>query len=336
MLDDSPVSLEETTQQHIEQSMTAVEQKKAEGTLYKPSESFWEISKPTFIENWPVDLFNLSIPTAILMLDDREARTLGSYITELGEAFDNVPEEHETIKKFLVDKLDIFVKRYPHGAFVRLGSRSPKDALYWGCRPTDSPDGRVRSGEEAFWRLTACSERIYDDLQMQLAMHYDPRIVVRQWIDLPEWTEFRCFQRDGQLIGISQYYHRGVYSELETDAAALKWAIQQFHEKLFKPVTALTHLRDVIFDVFVKKAGGGEPSGVCHCGATMDGHSVYDNHAPVDNPLPVRWEVKLLEINPFFNMTDPCLFDWNRPEDFAGQLRYRKELGPRATSTCDV
>jgi hypothetical protein len=28
-------------------------------------------------------------------------------------------------------------------------------------------------------------------------------------------------------------------------------------------------------------------SGVCHCGSAMEGHSNYDNHTPLDNPMPV-------------------------------------------------
>ena len=30
-------------------------------------------------------------------------------------------------------------------------------------------------------------------------------------------------------------------------------------------------------------------SGVCYCGAEMEGHSLYDNHAPKDNPAPFSW-----------------------------------------------
>lgn len=33
-------------------------------------------------------------------------------------------------------------------------------------------------------------------------------------------------------------------------------------------------------------------SGVCHCGAAMEGHSLYDNHAPLDNPYPTLLNLK--------------------------------------------
>ena len=34
-------------------------------------------------------------------------------------------------------------------------------------------------------------------------------------------------------------------------------------------------------------------------------------------------EVELIEINPFFEMTDPCLFDWRGGGDFDRTFRYK-------------
>jgi len=290
-----------------------IEQQKADGTLYKPTQAYWDLARPTFIENWPSDLHSISIPSTIIRLDEREANTLGSYIIELGEGFENTPEEHEAVRDDLIRIIDQAVKYYPHGAFVRLGSRSPKDAMYWGVGPGED-SFCVRTGKDAWRLLTACSERVYDDLRMQLAMHYDPRIVVREWIDLPEWSEFRCFQRNGQLIGISQYYYRRPYLEILQDTDGIKWAIEQFHKLQFLPA----YTSDIVFDIFVKRRQVG-----IRC--------FGPNAGPMFN-----YEVKLLEINPFFNLTDPCLFDWTKPEEFDGRMRFTRELGTRAQGTGEV
>jgi hypothetical protein len=294
-------------QSQIAAVTSVIEEEKAAGTLYKPTQAYWDLARPTFIENWPSDLHAISIPSTIIRLDEREANTLGSYIIELGEGFENTPEEHEKVRDDLIRSIDQAVKYYPYGAFVRLGSRSPKDAMYWGVGPGED-SFCVHTGKDAWRLLTACSERVYDDLRMQLAMHYDPRIVVRAWIDLPEWSEYRCFQRNGELIGISQYYYRGVYPEIIENAESIKWAIEQFHSNLFRPAN---ELNDVVFDVFVKMRGD-----------QVGAHT--------------RWEVKLLEINPFFNLTDPCLFDWNKPEEFDGRMRFTRELGTRAQGTGEI
>ena len=298
--------------------------KKPEAERYRPKNSHWDVAWPTYIENWPNDLHSLSIPSTRVKLSMDDARMLGSYILELGEGFERVPENHETLKGFLINELDRICQLYPKGVFVRLGSRSPKDALYWGWgdEKKQPPNGNLTTGKQCFDLLTACSERIYDDLHTQLAMDYAPSIWIREGLDLPEWSEFRCFMRDRHLIGISQYYHRGVFPEVIEDAGGLKWAIEQFFEKQFRDAS---HLDSVVFDVFVRRLR----------------FSTIKNgvHVEESNPFPgeiANYQVKLLEINPFYYLCDPCLFDWNKPEEFKGQIRFRTELGGHLIGVTDV
>jgi hypothetical protein len=235
-----------------------------------------------------------------------EARVFGSWIYELGEGFDEITTDaafEATFKATLIRMLDLaFEGSFPDGAFVRLGSRSPKDSLYWGMDPEDSESGIVRNADQAIRRLISCSERVYDDLQMHLAMDTPPCIYLRKWIDIPEALEFRCFMKDRKLIGISQYYHHGVYPEVTDNLSKFKQIIEAFFAEKFLPAI---HLDSVVFDVF------------------MTGNNVRD------------YQTHLLEINPFYELCDPCLFDWSKPEDFQGQLRYRSELGSRGFGTKD-
>lgn len=270
--------------------------KKPAEERYRPKQSYWDVAVPTFMENWPSELHSLSIPSAGRRLMMSEMRTLGSYIIELGEGFEKVPENREEIRDRLIASLDTRLKEFPQGVFVRLGSRSPKDAFYYPMNKTQPPNGQIVTAQQVFDCLTGGSERIYEDLQQQIAMGYPSSIWLRQGLELPEWSEFRCFMKDRKLIGISQYYYRTPYKEIAEDAGGIKWAIECFFNSLFQ---SRCHLDSVVFDVFVKRRG----SQSC------------------------LYEVKLLEINPFFQLTDPCLFDWNKPDDFKGQLRYREELG---------
>lgn len=312
------------------QENAGVEEAMTNETQNRPTNEYWDTARPTFMENWPGDLHSLSIPSYSRKLTRDEALVLGHDIVEWGEGFDvsNLSASQvQAIRTDLIQWMDAKVKTL-NGAFVRLGSRSPKDALYWGCKQGDDPSGKVMDGEKAYWRLTACSERVSDDLHMQIVMNYEPHIFLRQWVDLPEWTEFRCFQRDQQLIGISQYYYRGVYPEIANDASGLKWAIEQFHANCFSVVTRdYPHLKDVVFDVFIKRQMRD---------ATNPSVSRSSDWRPDAEGKRFRYEVKLLEINPLFNLTDPCLFDWNKPEEFTGTLKYRTQLGPSLTSTAIV
>ena len=236
------------------------------------SHFFENILKPTFIENWPNSLKKLSIPGVSIPLSMKQAKALGSNIAEFGEDFG----EKQDIS-WLETELDDIIKTFPNGAFVRLGSRSPKDS-YIGYKK----GFKVTSGKEAVEILTDCSERIYDDLQMAIAHNYNPHIWIREWIDIPEWTEFRCFMKQRKLIGISQYQYFDIYPEIKDEKENIEWAIKIFFSSFF---VQACHLDDVVFDVFIKKI-------------------------PTSEELTNVWEVKLLEINPFCVLTDPCMFEW--------------------------
>lgn len=242
-----------------------------------------EMVKNTYIENWPQEMVRLSIPHVDILLPLRMAKGLGSNILELGQAFLNTP--CKVTRLCLLDALDRAVAQFPEGAFVRLGSRSPKDAF---CDKV-----RVTNGVEAFRRLTACSERIYEDLSMALAGNYEPHIFVRQWIDIPEWAEFRCFMVKHKLRGISQYNYLNqvVYPEVVDQVESIEWAIK----KWFPSFVKTAHDNSLVFDVFIKHRKCGNQN---------------------------SWEVKLLEINPMLNVTDPCLFDWNNPKEFDGRFKF--------------
>jgi hypothetical protein len=56
----------------------------------------------------------------------------------------------------------------------------------------------------------------------------------------------------------------------------------------------ISHVDDVVFDVFLDVKYGGLDSSI---------------------------DVRLMELNPFIPKTDPCLFDWSVEGDFDGSLR---------------
>jgi hypothetical protein len=105
---------------------------------------------------------------------------------------------------------------------------------------------------------------------------------------------------NGKLAGISQYFYNTTFTELQEEGVieTLRWAIEKFFDDFRNKI----HLYNVVFDVFIKNK-------------TIDNESV--------------WEVKLLEINPFCERTDPCLFSWKRDSnhkyyDLCGSFRYNK------------
>lgn len=248
---------------------------------------YFRTVSPIYIENWPRDLCALSIPQVDIPLTLDEAGAVGSNIIEYGEAFGPVkPIEH------IEARVNEAVATFPNGAFTRLGSRSPKDS--WLAAREGSMKTVV--GQNPLRFMLDCSERIYEDLTLAIQNEYPPHIFVRQWIDLNPWQEFRCFMRGRKLVGISQYYYRDVMPEIVENANSIEAAIKTWFEGCFR---FTSHLDDVVFDIVINQRV---------LGVAREWHD---------------WDIRLLEINPFFELTDPCMFDWrDGGSDFDGSFRF--------------
>lgn len=262
--------------------------------------SYFETVAPTYIEQWPQELRRLSVKQVGLELTEDQVRRLGKSQIEL---FATWGDERELIQEGRPDLHDIrqwltyAIYLMPSlgvqpGAFVRLGSRSAKDSFSF------ENGGRCEDGDDALKMLLDTSERINDDLHLALSHNYRPWLWVRQWHDIAPWQELRCFMHNRELVGISQYQYSdhscepdGYYNLLAMNASFFKATVEDF----FPRFRDACHLDTCVFDVFVR------PS----------------------------YEVTLLEVNPFFALTDPCLFadagQW--PGDFDGSFRYMGKDG---------
>jgi len=241
-------------------------------------------------------MHSLSVASIDVPLNAGDARRLGSNIAELGGAFYKDGKSRSWVPSDISDirtRVAEAVASMPNGAFVRLGSRSPKDS--WEAHRRGSLKTTAKDDPLEF--ILDCSERIYEDLSLAIQHEYAPHIWVRQWVDIPRWAEFRCFMKDRRLVGISQYnYLEGEeFPEIIQNHGTIRWVIE---EQFFPSFRDASHLDSVVFDVFLKT------------------WTARDNTRV--------WESKLLEVNPFFVLTDPCLFGWNEP--FGGEFRFNSKL----------
>ena len=234
------------------------------------SDNFWQSSLPTYIENWPKGLQELSIPSIRIKLSVNEARALGSNIAELGESFS---EKRQSIEN-IIDRIscELFIKdiNYKKFYFVRMGSRSPKDSYY-----IYENGNKASNTIDVIKILTSASERIYEDLHLAIKNNYEPSIYLREWCEeikaVPS-NEFRCFMVNKKLVGISQYNYYETYKDIKSNKGCIIRLIKRF----FKTFVNIIHLNSCVFDVFV---------------------NVYFK------------KVILIEINPLHPLTNPCLFD---------------------------
>ena len=300
--------------------------------------SYWELSKPTFIENWQRSLYGLSIAQLDVPLTVEDARRLGSNIIEFGETFLLTEDEQKLRREWIISeqkRIGTLMRssptekvvpeaKNPEPEFARLKPANISDIrqrvsdavdqfpggvfVRLGSRsPKDSYLGYkegfcVKHGTDPLRFMLDSSERMYEDLTLAIQNNYTPHIFVRQWQNIKPWQEFRCFMRRRLLVGISQYNYldKESFPEITRDPGYVEWVIRQW----FPQFQNASHLDDVVFDVTIKRW------------TTRDNTTIS--------------EVKLLEINPLGPMTDPCLFGWN--EEFDGSFRFNKEEDKEVTN----
>ena len=249
---------------------------KAEGKVSAVDLEYFNYAKSTYIDFWNPALLEKSIPTKMIKMTLEEA-TLLTDIQDGKVKFgkDNIPDG----LRRLWNEIDMLLKEFPNGAFIRLGSRSPKDSY--------TAEKLNYCWKDTFNVLESLLEstRIFEDLCRAERLKYEPTLIMREWMSFEKWQEFRCFIKDGELVGISQYYyHNEVFEEIKSNEKDIIKSIKDKVEetKPFLPTPS------VVFDVIYNK----------------------------ENTI-------FLEINPFGKYTDPCLFTWQ--DDFSElQFKYHK------------
>eukprot|EP00455_Lapot_gusevi_P046612 TRINITY_DN615_c0_g2_i1.p1 TRINITY_DN615_c0_g2~~TRINITY_DN615_c0_g2_i1.p1 ORF type:complete len:356 (-),score=134.55 TRINITY_DN615_c0_g2_i1:205-1272(-) len=223
--------------------------------------------------------------------------------------------------------------------FVKTSSRSPKDAPAAGDKlktlynalmqnkrnqeekaPTENDKIRalLRAGTESLrvetpteaLNLMIHSERIMQDMRLALQHpgRFQENFVIRQWANIDFELEFRTFVSNGQMTAMSQYYHLMYIDTIAQHHQAISQLILDFfHTRVAPRLSALYPKYIVDFAL-----SGFDPA---HPEAT----TVY-----------------VIELNPFLNTTDSCLFSWERERDLLEngpfEFRYRDAvvLGGRA------
>lgn len=109
---------------------------------------------------------------------------------------------------------------------------------------------------------------------------FHENFVVREWVDIDQDMEFRGFCHNGQLTALSQYHHLVYFPRLQTMKEHIERTIRHFFDTQVAPLITQQKLPNCIVDFALS---GPEYSRV--------------------------W---VIELNPFLETTDGCLFSWNK------------------------
>ncbi len=270
-------------------------------------------------EAWYPVVENITFPTKFISLYQEQAEAL---IANYRFTYLNGPplnEQHQAalmqLEALLRDEVEALCNvPDSKGVFVRLSSRSPKDAAIPSraafasrlereratCRAHGWNDEAheynsrmvaysaaaaeglcVQTGEGALELLKA-SERVYTDLNFSLEVveEYDTKIVLRQWdTRVRDHMEFRVFVKDDRLTAITQYNHFCYYPEVHAKCDEIKVKIISYWKEELQ--ARLHRLGTYVVDV-----------------AILSDDSII-----------------VVELNPFATISRAGLFDWTMDKD---------------------
>ena len=267
----------------------------------------FEYANETNIENWIDELKEYTIPTKIIPLNAADIDLMRKAIrcTQLGRPFP-VEFDNRVEPKFLKKMKNVFDEF--GSCFVRMSQRSPKDSriaiekgkrAFKGALESASNENernillvksqkyglRTENAQEAM-ELLLTSQRILDDLEDCARFHFQPSIILRKWIEIPEWAEFRGFVDEGELMGLSQYFHYCYFPEIKENEQEILDRVRKCLEKVREKLLI--------------------------------------NSCIIDFALLENAETLILELNPFFVGTDLCLFSWRKDKFKQFEFRYNK------------
>ena len=238
----------------------------------------------TGIDRWYEPLQNVTFPTQFLPMTSEEARTIVKHWTKHFKTrnSDSPDPNIDDIAippalTGLCNRIDTTISSLSstkEGVFVKLSTRSPKDSdiafvkarklyaakfasLGGDLSPNDRlillggiaiESLRVCTGVEAV-QLLFSSTRVGEDLEYALSSGDDAfsrnvSLVIRKWVPIELWAEFRGFVWNGQLTSIGQYNHPVMFPQLNSMASRIKSDL----EKFFSSVKDLISLDRYIID----------------------------------------------------------------------------------------
>ncbi len=237
--------------------------------------------RATFPENWPEPLKEKAAACVEIPLTFEDVTVLGHFNGYYMQHFEF--SGHEALSDETQEAIQSGLAKLPAGVMPRLGLCSWK-----GSTLVHAP---AKTFGDVMQLITQDDLRVGRALASSAVAQEGAVLHLREWVDIPEWSEFRVFVHCSQIKGISQYFHRRRYAEITENITEINAVLFEFCASIL-PVLPL---ETVVIDVHLKRL-------------------------PASPLTPA--DVALIELNPYAEGTDPCLFSWSDPDGFDGNLRY--------------
>ena len=278
--------------------------KKAEfaNPILKDEEDYYRLLRETYFEDYYDLIKDFTFKSDIRILSLEEIRT----VLQANKEFTETGSSDTVDLTSVENKIDesIAAIREVTGSeckvFVRFSSRSPKDAIYLlEAFPTliqeklqelNSTDIyaklhafymasteilAISSGSEAV-DLFRKSSRIVGDLEHCLEVSEPMNLIVREFVQFPVKNELRGFVYQGSLTALTQYNRTCYFPDQLETKAEVEEKVHTFMKGFIVAMRSL--LESFVVDIVVDTAG----------------------------------QVWVVEVNPFGELADSCLFSWTK------------------------
>lgn len=230
--------------------------------------------KATFIENWPKELLDLSFLSEGFELHERDVIAIGANTHDFMNARGLL--EKPLYSAQLREDIEYALSVLNKPIFLRFGGVSYHD----DTRP------RLETVDGVIEQLAVSNRRVASYLWDCLQSSTPVWLYLREWREILRWGEFRCFIKEGKVIGVSQYHCLEYFPFIKEKENEIRLQLIAFLQKLL-PVL---HVDSVVADVAI----------------------TYQDS---------EFATTLIELNPFIQRTDACLFSWVNGGDFNGRIR---------------
>ena len=278
--------------------------KKAEfaNPILKDEEDYYRLLRETYFEDYYDLIKDFTFKSDIRILSLEEIRT----VLQANKEFTETGSSDTVDLTSVENKIDesIAAIREVTGSeckvFVRFSSRSPKDAIYLlEAFPTliqeklqelNSTDIyaklhafymasteilAISSGSEAV-DLFRKSSRIVGDLEHCLEVSEPMNVIVREFVQFPMKNELRGFVYQGSLTALTQYNRTCYFPDQLETKAEVEEKVRTFMKGFIVAMRSL--LESFVVDIVIDTAG----------------------------------QVWVVEVNPFGELADSCLFSWTK------------------------
>ena len=168
---------------------------------------------------------------------------------------------------------------------------TPAFLRFGGVSYHDDAISRLKTVDDVIAQLSVSNRRVASCLWDCLQSSTPVWLHLREWRDIPRWGEFRCFIKERKVIGVSQYHCLEYFPFYKEKESEIRVQLIEFLQKLL-PVL---HVDTVVADVAITYQGG-------------------------------EFSTVLIELNPFIQRTDACLFSWVNGGDFNGRIRINQSI----------